>query len=57
MPQQLYPRKEPWYPLKRRLGGHFGGVSTEKKARWGFWRKEQSFALPGFKIQILQPTA
>ena len=21
MPQQLYPRKEPWYPLKRRLDG------------------------------------
>jgi len=33
MPQQLYPRKEPWYPLKRRLHGHFGGRTIFCPAR------------------------
>lgn len=44
MPQQLYPTKEPWYPLKRRVREHFGG-------------KNNLLPLPGFKPQILQPTA
>jgi hypothetical protein len=28
MPQQVYPRKEPWYPLKRRLREHSGGKNN-----------------------------
>jgi hypothetical protein len=50
-PRSLYPQgKSPWYPLYRRLGGHYGwsGHCGEEK---------NSQPLPGLDLPIIQPIA
>ena len=43
---QLYPRKNPWYPLHRKLGG------PQNRSR-RFWRAENLLFLSGFEARIV----